>query len=112
MDTSTFIEIVNRARRVEDIKWHADVPARLLNGLCTITVGNPDLGDARNVATPVIPEFADFVDPENRVGIRARGWRELFVLFLIDGWISPTSEVRSWLGNMMTEYARGLSPCK
>lgn len=111
MDTAYFRDMIDRAKRVENVKWHADVPARFLNGLCTITVGDPRMGDAYNVATPVIPEFAVFRDPENRIGIEARGWRELLVLMIKDGWINATGEVRSWLGHPMTDYARSLSPC-
>ena len=112
VDISDFIDLVDRNRRVDSINWYRHTSDGNLGHLCTIAVGNPELGDARNVSTPVIPEFTEFIDRKNRVGIRGRGWRMLLSIFIHDGWIYPTNEIRKWLGDPMWEKAREAGPCR
>lgn len=106
MDISDFIDLVDRNRRVDSISWRRGKDGNALSHLCSIHVGPIEAGDARNVATPQVPEFTDFIDKERQVGIRARGWRMLLVLFIQDGWIYPSHEIRRWLGDMTWDYAR------
>lgn len=68
-----------------------------------MSVGDPNLGDSRNVPTPSVPEFTDFAPGGWIIG---RGWRHLLMLFIQDGWVYPSAEIRRWLGNLMTDYAR------
>ena len=112
METSQLIEIVDRNKRVDGIGWRRDRTDAGLSHLCTISVGNPDLGDSRNVATPSIPEFTEFYDKANNIGIVCRGWRQLLLLFVADGWVYPSQEIERWLGAPMSAYARSLSPCR
>ena len=112
IDISDFINLVDRNRRVDSINWRRERLDKQLSHLVTITVGNPLDGDARNVPTPTIPEFTDFIDKQNRVGIYCRGWRMLLILFISDGWIYPTQEIRKWLGGPMWDHARLASTCR
>jgi len=109
VDISDFIDLVDRNRRATSINWHRDTGSGPLGHLCTIVIGNPDNGDARNVATPTIPEFTQTVNGE---WIVARGWRMLLTLFLEAGWIYPTAEIHRWLGPPTFDYARSISPCR
>lgn len=112
MDTGHFIELVNRNKRVDNVRWQRDSKAEQISHLCTITVGDPAAGDARNVPTPSIPEFTQFIDKEARVGIVCRGWRSLLSMFILDGWLYPSGEIRQWLGDPMWDQARRFSPCR
>ncbi|RLA17632.1 MAG: hypothetical protein DRQ56_08920 [Gammaproteobacteria bacterium] len=111
MDTSDFIELVNRNKRAEGVSWRRERFDDCLSHLVTCTVGDPLEGNARNVSTPSIPEFTDFLDKKTRVGIFCRGWRHLLLLFVTDGWIYPSQEVRKWLGDSMWDTARWAGPC-
>lgn len=106
MDISDFIDLVDRNKRVDGLHWRRDSKARQLSHLCTLFRGDPRDGDARNVPTPQVPEFTDFIDRENLIGIRCRGWRALLMIFIADKWIYPTPEIRSWLGGVMWDAAR------
>ena len=112
MDTGHLIELVDRNRRVDSIAWRRERNDEALSHLCTITVGDPALGDARNVPAPQVPEFTQFIDRENRVGIHCRGWRSLLTIFIMDGWIYPSQEIRKWLGDPMWTSAREVSTCR
>ena len=112
IDTSDFIELVNRNRRAENLNWRRELNEKALSHLVTLTVGNPLDGDARNVPTPRIPEFTDYLNKKTQVGIYCRGWRMLLMLFIADGWIYPTQEIRKWLGDSMWDSARLASPCR
>jgi hypothetical protein len=106
MDIADFIDLVDRNKRVDNLNWRRDSKARQLSHLCTLFNGHPEWGDARNVPSPVVPEFTQFIDEENRMGIFCRGWRSLLMLFIADRWIYPSHEIRKWLGGPMWDAAR------
>ncbi len=106
IDISDFIDLVDRSRRANSISWKRGASGNVLSHLCSCHIGGPEDGEVRNVSTPTIPEFTEFLDRENRMGIRARGWRQLLMLFVADGWVYPTQEIRKWLGDPMWDVAR------
>ena len=112
MDISDFIDLVDRNKRVDGINWKRGKAGNALSHLCSIHVGAIEDGEARNVPTPVIPEFTDYINKDARIGIRARGWRMLLMLFIQDGWVYPSQEMRKWLGDPMWDAARMVAPCR
>lgn len=112
MDITDFIDLVDRNKRRDDLNWKRGYAGNALSHLCSLHAGPIEAGDARNVPTPQVPEFTDFIDKRNNLGIRARGWRALLMLFIVDGWIYPSQEIRKWLGDPMWDQARLVSTCR